>query len=286
MIDYLDMSAAQAAAALEEFLDERSAALDRLREVLTAEEQDPGSMLDGTLESLVPLWGWILARLTGPTSPGATDPASVPWEAWPSWERYTREEERVLSFESLVLLDGLVSYLAVVIRDHAPSARWETARHRIKRYAYNNHPVLVSGTGENYFLPEIPASAARALLLGLREVPDDEIARDARAVIAELNAGDGGAEEDPAGTDEPLVEVEDLGEDALRGRELEMSLREDIAHEHSRVVDRMVKTLAKEDGITGVVREDREVLLVATPHWTTAQLQEWVTAYLEVKLSD
>ncbi len=242
-------------------------------------------MLDGTVESLVPLWGWILARLTGPTSSGATDPASVPWEAWPSWERYTREEERVLSFESLVLLDGLVSYLAVVIRDHAPSARWETARHRIKRYAYNNHPVLVSeNTDSHIFLPAVPAGDARAVLLGMRESPDDRIAQYARAAIDDLSKEE---EEAPAVMeDEPLVEVEDLGGDALRGRELQVSLREDIAHEHSRVVDRMARTLAKEDGITSVVREDRELLLVATPHWTTAQLQEWVTGYLEAKLSD
>ncbi|MDR6556684.1 hypothetical protein J2809_001026 [Arthrobacter pascens] len=43
-----------------------------------------------------------------------------------------------------------------------------------------------------------------------------------------------------------------------------MSLREDIAHEYSQEVDRLVKTLAKEDGITGAVREDCEVLLVTT----------------------
>jgi hypothetical protein len=104
----------------------------------------------------------------------------------------------------------------------------------------------------------------------------------AAASIEQLN----GTSEDAAGGDEPLVEVEDLGEDALRGRELEVSLREDVAHEHSRVVDRMAKTLAKEDGITGVVREDREVLLVATPAWTIDQPQEWVTGYLEAKLSD
>ena len=63
-----------------------------------------------------------------------------------------------------------------------------------------------------------------------------------------------------------------------------MSLREDIAHEYSRMVDRMVKNLAKEDGITGVIREDREVLLVTTPSWNTAQLQEWVTRYLQNKM--
>ncbi|ALV42517.1 hypothetical protein AU252_16325 [Pseudarthrobacter sulfonivorans] len=61
-------------------------------------------------------------------------------------------------------------------------------------------------------------------------------------------------------------------------------MREDIANEYSREVDRLVKTLAKEDGITGVVREDREVLLVATPSWDTAQLQEWLTRYIETNI--
>ncbi len=95
-----------------------------------------------------------------------------------------------------------------------------------------------------------------------------------------------GTSEDAAGGDEPLVEVEDLGEDAVRGRGLEVSLREDIANEHSRTMNRLATALAKQDGITGVVREDREVLLVATPGWTTGQLQEWVAGYLEAELSD
>ncbi len=126
----------------------------RLRERLAADGRDPAVFLDGTPESLVSLWRWLLSRLTGPDAPGATDPASVPRGAWPSWERYTTEEERTLSLESLTLLDGLVSYLAAVVQQHAPLARWEVARHPIKRYAYNKHPVLVSGKGEDHnFLP-------------------------------------------------------------------------------------------------------------------------------------
>jgi hypothetical protein len=31
--------------------------------------------------------------------------ATVPREVWPSWERYTTEEEQTLSMESLILLD-------------------------------------------------------------------------------------------------------------------------------------------------------------------------------------
>lgn len=43
--------------------------------------------------------------------------------------------------------------------------------------------------------------------------------------------------------DELLVEVEDLGDDELRGLDLEVSFREDIGHGHNRVVGRMVKAL-------------------------------------------
>lgn len=193
---------------------------------------------------------------------------------WPSWVRYTMEGQRALSMESLLLLDGLVSYLAAVVQDHAPTARWEIARHRIKRYHLNNHLVLVSGTKENHnFLPGHLSGAAHASLSGVRESPDDAIAKYARGVIEQLNRGDNPVDEEMA-EEEPLVEVENLGVDELRGRELEVSLREDIGHEHNRVVGRMVKDLGKEDGITRVLREDREVLLVATPTWSTDRLHE------------
>ena len=86
--------------------------------------------------------------------------------------------------------------------------------------------------------------------------------------------------------EEPLVEVEDLGDAGLRGRELEVSLREDSGHEHNRVVGRQVKALKQEDGITRAIREDREVLLVATPTWSTDRLQECVSSYPEDKFRD
>lgn len=46
-------------------------------------------------------------------------------------------------------------------------------------------------------------------------------------------------------------------------------------------MDRLVKNLVKEEGITGAVREDSDVLLVTTPRWSTEQLQQWVTRYIE-----
>lgn len=82
-------------------------------------------------------------------------------------------------------------------------------------------------------------------------------------------------------------------EDDIRGRNRGagdrynlVSVREAIAHKHTRVVGGMVKDLAKEDGITGGIREDREVLLVATATWDTTRLHEWVTRYLKEKIPD
>ena len=287
-VNYLNMTKAQSEAAFREYLDERGRALERLREALVADDGDTDRavLLDGTVESLVPLWHWILSHLTRADAPGATAPGSVTRDVWPSWERYLYEEQKTLSLESLFLLDGLVSYLGAVVQERAPEARWEIARHRIKRYHLNNHPVLVSGKGEDHnFLPGLPMVHAHGSLTGFRESPDDAMADYARGLIEQLNRGDQPADEEMA-EEEPLVEVEDLGDDELRGRELEVSLREDIVFEHNRVVGRMVKALKQEDGITRVLREDREVLLVATPTWTTDRLHEWVSNYLADNIRD
>jgi hypothetical protein len=49
MTNNRDLTKAKAAAALQEFLDERGPALERLRERLMAEGQDPSAFLDGTI---------------------------------------------------------------------------------------------------------------------------------------------------------------------------------------------------------------------------------------------
>ncbi|KRE50928.1 hypothetical protein ASG92_26260 [Arthrobacter sp. Soil736] len=274
MTNYRDLTKPEAAAALQEFLDEREPALARLRELLVADGQDPAALLDGTPESFVPLWRWLLSRLNGPDAPGATDPASMGRLAWPSWERYTTEEEGVLSFESLTLLDGLVSYLAAVVKDRAPAARWEIARSPIKRYVHNNHPVLVSGAGEKHnFLPGLPMAHACGALLGVRESPEDAIAVYARRLIEQLNEAEGVTAEPLK--PEPLVEVEDIRDEA-GGYDFEIGLGEELAHERSADVDRLVRDLSREDGVKKVLREDRDMILVRAPSWSSDTLQAWI----------
>lgn len=214
------------------------------------------------------------SRLTGPDAPGATDPLAVPREERPSWERYTTEEERTLSFESLVLLDGLVSYLAAVVLDHVPPARWEIARDRIKRYHLNNHPVLVSGKGEIHnFLPDVPLAYARSKVRRTRESPGDTIAAYARGLIEQLGPAAGGAAGPVA--PEPVLEVEDIRDETGK-YDFEIGLSDELAHERSADVDRLLRELAGEDGIAKVLREDRDLILVRAPSWSKDELQAWM----------
>jgi hypothetical protein len=271
MLTYAKMNKQEAAAALHEFLEERPRALEHLTRYLAEHSADTVN-LDGTVESLIPFWRWVKSALTERTTEAAESDVSTS----PSWLRYGIGTEPELSPESIAIVDGVISYLCRVVEQGAPEAQWRVGHHRIKSYMWQNHPMLAHND-EEVPLAHLVPGLARGQASGQRPSDDDKLARIAAAVIKGLN----GANEETVVEDEPLVEVEDLGDDVLRGRELEVSLREDIAHEYSRQVDRLVKTLAKEDGITGVIREDREVLLVATPSWNTAQLQEWVIRYLQ-----
>lgn len=192
------------------------------------------------------------------------------------------EEENVLSLESLTLLDGLISYLAAVVLDRVPAARWEIARHRTKSYVYKNYPVLVSGTGESHnFLPAAPAGGARGALLRVQERSDSWVARYAQFLIDDLNP----AEDVTAPTEdataqaidpEPLFEVEET-RDEPGGYDFEIGLSDELAHPCSDEVDRWVIELAGEEGVSEVYREDREIIQVWAPSWSVADLEAWVT---------
>jgi hypothetical protein len=180
--------------------------------------------------------------------------------------------------ESLTLLDGLVSYLAAVVQNRAPLARWEIARDRHKRYQFNNHPVLVSGTGEIHnFLPDRLWVSAGAALRGVRESPDDTMAVYARRLIKQLNEGDDGIAE--AGVQGPPFEIEDV-RDEPGGYDFQIGLGDEIAHERSADVDRLVRELSGEDGVYEVHREDRELILVQAPSWSIDALQAWICCRL------
>ena len=67
MRTYAKMKKQEAAAALQEFLEERPHALENLTRYL-AEHSDDTVNLDGTVESLTPLWRWVKSVLTERTT--------------------------------------------------------------------------------------------------------------------------------------------------------------------------------------------------------------------------
>lgn len=171
----------------------------------------------------------------------------------------------------MALLDGFVSYLGDVIAAHAPQAQWQVCHHRIKRYHLQNHPVLTSPLNDADVHPPhlvaAEASRMRGLMKPLRE---DLFTTWATDVITELR----GQNEPVPMVEEPLVEVE--YEHGVFG----VGLHEELAHEHSRKVDRMVKDLKAQPGVTSACREDRETVLVSAPDWNSEQLQRWVTDWI------
>lgn len=271
-LTYMSMTKRQAAATLEEFLAERPAALEKLRAELTADDPDPDTLLDDTPASLTPLWRWVAPRLMAfedEETPFAPDDPRPSW--WPSWARVAPWLRPTTPDKVVVLLDGMASYLAEVITTHAPSAEWAVAHHRIKRYHLQNHTVLTSPvSGAHVFLPGALAVASNRLRHGLDPLAEDTFTRYALAVIAELQS----EPPEEAGEPEPLVEVE------YENGVFDLGLREELAHEHSRKVDRMVKELKAQPGITSAYREDREVVLVTAPDWNSQQLEQWVSDWI------
>ena len=137
MTPYAHLTEQHAAAALEEFLGERPAALRHL-ELAVGDAVE----LDRSVESLGPLWVWVKDRLRlGPSG------------QQPSWSRLGLGEHERLDEESLRLLDGLISYVIEILTSAVPEARWEVATDPHPRFLHQNQPMLRAGAWE-----QVPAT--------------------------------------------------------------------------------------------------------------------------------
>ncbi|GAB3525936.1 hypothetical protein [Arthrobacter monumenti] len=282
MTYYRKMTKRQAATALAEYLAERPLALQRLRDELTADDRDPDTLLDGTPASLTRLWGWVATRIMTmeddppiPFDPDAPAPAR-----WPSWARYSSDLRLGTPDEVVTLLDGFISYLGDVVTTAAPEAAWQVGYHRIKAYHLQNHPVLTSPADNNdghLYLPGMVAVTANRLRRRMDPFSEGEFTDYASRLIAALR---GEVEKIPMAEEEPLVEVGE--EEGV----FDVGLHDEIAHEHSRKVDRMVKDLAAQPGVDSAHREDREMVLVTAPGWDTERLERWVLDWLKARLPE
>lgn len=278
MTSYHEMSKAEAAAALEEFLLERPPALRRLERRLYGDGIDPGPLLDGSTRSLTALWTWAREQLA---ARGGDAPQAG---SWPSWLRHGSGPERLLSDDSIDLVHGLTSYLCRVVERGAPHAGWRVGHDQVRNYGDENRPVLGLGR-EEFALGEYVAVAARRHVRGSRPdlqppgLPpitppeDDNLTVLARSLVTHLSGGGTLV----AGSPEPLVAAARAsgGDD-----EWELALSDEVAFEHSGLVDEMVAALRQEPAIEDVSREDRETILLRASGWTQESLEAWTRNFL------
>jgi hypothetical protein len=132
MTPYAGLTVQQAAAALEEFLEERRAALRHL-ELAVGDAVE----LDHSVESLGPLWVWVKERLRlGPSG------------RQPSWSRLALGDHERLDEASLQLVDGLISYVIDIVTGAVPEATWEVATDPHPQFLHQNQPMLKAGAWE------------------------------------------------------------------------------------------------------------------------------------------
>jgi hypothetical protein len=161
--DFFSLGDAEAEAFFEAYVARAQGRLDEFRAEVSA---SGGLQLDGTPESLVPLWAWFVAR------PHEADGELPPW-----YEPDPPEvaDER-LPAGALRDVDGIALYLALVFGDlpwgigHEPPQR---------RYVSQNKPVL-KADGYDIDVLQVAYNIAMRTLIG-RDTDDEALLRAFRA---------------------------------------------------------------------------------------------------------
>ena len=276
---YRQLSRTQAEAAFVEFLAERPVALQRLRRDLIRDGIDPNGLLDGSVASLVAVWVWMRARLTGKDEAVQCEPVGV----LPTWSRHSPQEP-TLSDATILLVDSLISYFGEVVLAEVPQARWQRghdARHR--NYQFQNEPVLAVDAdqrGQDEVGVQLRLSGGARRQVRGEQVPDEEVSRLAGAVIATLRKAlaSGPVSGPPI---EELIDVSAVEQPDEFTHEV--AIDDDLILELPRIVASLAKALAKAPGIEQVWRADREVLQVSAPTWTVDQLHAWAINYVQAR---
>lgn len=267
---YRLMTVEQATAALEEFLAERPAALQRLHAELTAHGMEPGTLLDASPASLTPLWHWIAGRRAELAADPALGVPVLPRERWPSWARHSVTGVRVPSATMDLLLDGLVSYLAAVILTGAPNARWALGSPEDPRHHLHHHPVLI-GNGHQVYVPTLPLGGVLRLKRGEKSLHATELEQYADGVITDLRTGP------PALLGLQGSPVDVVAEPAS----FDVGVHPVLAQRSSRLVERMAQELARLPGIDSVLRSAPDALEVHAPDWHADELEQWLLTWMK-----
>lgn len=154
MIDFAEMTLAEARAYRDAYvaaIPERVAWLHR--EVTRT--GGPADRLDETPASLVALWEWFLDWLE-------TDGTAEGVEGRPPWYRQDRPS-RYLSDDMLWMIDAVGCYLAQVIQESVPEARWDVFRGPDRARDIDQHRTMLHGLPQ----PVDPAQVVYSLVIGM-----------------------------------------------------------------------------------------------------------------------
>ncbi len=165
--DFFSLGDAEAEAFFEAYVARAEPRLDEFRAEVSA---SGGPELDGSPESLVPLWGWFVAR------PHAADGELPPWYE-PDPPDVAAER---LPAGALRDVDGIALYLALAFRRALGGLDWGIGHEPPRRrYVSQNRPVLKAG-GYDIDVLQVAYNLAMRTLVG-RDTDDEALLRAFRA---------------------------------------------------------------------------------------------------------
>lgn len=276
MTAFFDLTAEQAEQVLVEFLAEREPALEQLRELMNADGLDPDEVLDGTPDSLIPVWAWAKTRL------GLGDPTALQDQPVPAWMRHQQFVEPALDPISVPVIDGIITYWSQLLQTRLHELRWQVGEspavcERDAEYEmYHRRPVLVAGEFRRE-PPQTIASAGRRFVGGSEKAKrDDELC--ASFLLTTPESLD---DWEPYKPDPPIrVEEYDDPDDEDFPDYFIIGL-DDLIYSSTKLPKSILNDLREQSEIINATYgENPEEILVKTDTWTPAQVQAHTLTHL------
>jgi hypothetical protein len=268
-MSWFQLTAAEARTRLEAFLAGREERLsDFLAEV--RRRGGPADRLDASLESLDPLWDWMVAA-----HPRAADGSSFqprdggPYPvAW--WSVHHPQWADALGPYVAWMAGGFAEYFYACVIAARPGSRWVLGRGRDS--ADFQHPVLkIAGRGQMpYAVPLICALQwLGSDVSTLRQSPPRRVLELWLGLDAEYEARRAALSRPRSDYD-----VEALDDDMPFTHVI--SFDDVVAHRQERRIEALVRALADDPAIQVAVHEDREIVYVEAPGLAVADLRTLV----------
>lgn len=274
---FSDLTRAEAQAFFDEFVTGREARADAFVEEVRR-LGGPAQRLDRSIESLEPLWRWMVRRLhrpwwarllAGRPSRPITDArmraAGPPW-----WYEFHPTFGQQMGLEAARLATGLIEYYFAVAERNSPGSGWTMGR-RKSEPGYQAPMFQVPGRGERSYSLLLVATL-RAIERQYGGAQDNYL----RTLMEQWLGLDPAYEAEMRRLSEPLPPWR-VGRIDHPVFTHEISIRDDLAWRSERRVARLVVALESEQGVERAAHEDRETILVRAPGLDEAAIDAAVT---------